>query len=359
MDTRDVYNIVMNFVLQEHVNLAELTTFKIGGTARYFTEVTDPGQLPEIFEWLKNEDLPYFILSGGSNTIFDDGEFSGLVIKINLKGFKIVKEDEDSATLWVAAGEDWDKTVERCVELGLSGIEALSLIPGLAGTAPVQNIGAYGQEIKSVIESVEAFDTKTMTNVELSNNQCGFSYRNSNFKSSQKGRYIITAITMLLSKKPPAMPDYPDVVEYFKKTDETQPTLKQIRDAVIDIRTNKLPDPAKIPNVGSFFKAAFVSKEKALELKQEFPEIKMAQMSDSNYKLHPGWLVEHCGLPYKRYEKPYTHKRVQIDRDHALVLENTGGASQKEVLELAQAIQQAVKAKFGIQLDPEPEIVKF
>lgn len=346
--------------MQEHVNLADLTTFKIGGTARYFTEVTKPEQLNEIFEWLGKKALPYFILSGGSNTVFDDGEFPGLVIKMNLQGFKVLSEDEGSATIWVAAGEDWDKTVAKTVELGLAGIEALSLIPGLAGTAPVQNIGAYGQEIERVIEQVDVFDTQSLQNIKLSHDQCGFTYRNSNFKSSQKGRYIITAIVMKLSKKPPKIPSYPDVIAYFEDKKITQPSLSEIREAIIDIRTHKLPDPAKIPNVGSFFKAVFVTSEEAQTLQQKFPEMKMAQVNDSTYKLHPGWLIEHAGLEgYERYKHAYRYKRVQIDRDHALVLENTGGASQKEVLELATTIQEAVKNKFGIQLDPEPEIVKF
>lgn len=350
----------MNFELREHVDLAGLTTFKIGGTARYFTEVTKQEQLEEIFKWLSEKELPYFILSGGSNTVFDDGEFPGLVIKMDLQGFRVVSENEDSATVWVAAGEDWDKTVAKTVELGLAGIEALSLIPGLAGTAPVQNIGAYGQEIEQVIEQVDVFDTQSLQNIKLSHDQCGFTYRNSNFKSSHKGRYIITAIVMRLSKTPPKIPNYPDVIAYFEDKKIAQPTLSEIREAIIDIRTHKLPDPAKIPNVGSFFKAVFVNSDEALALRQKFPEMKMAQINDSTFKLHPGWLIEHAGLEgYERYKQAYTYKHVQIDRDHALVLENTGGASQKEVLELAHTIQKAVKTKFGIQLDPEPEIVKF
>ncbi len=343
----------MNFKLQENINLAELTTFKIGGRAKYYTEVSNTQQLPEIFEWLKEKKLPYFVLGGGSNTIFDDGTFNGLVIKINLLGFKLIQENDESASVWVASGEDWDKTVAKTVELGLSGIEALSLIPGQAGTAPVQNIGAYGQEIMNVIESVEAFDTQSSHNVVLSKAQCEFSYRDSIFKSSQKGRYIITAINMKLSKNTPKLPNYPDVIEYFKTKNISKPTLSEIREAIIDIRTRKLPNPNKIPNAGSFFKNPIVNVSRANELKQKFPEIRMFEMPDGTIKLFAGWLIEQAGLKGKKLAN------VQVDPKHALVLENIGGASQKDLQELINAIQAEVKNKFGILLEPEPVIVKF
>lgn len=343
----------MNFKLQENINLAELTTFKIGGKAKYYTDVTDIEQLPEIFEWLNKKKLPYFVLGGGSNTIFDDGTFNGIVLKINLLGFKLTEEDNESASVWVASGEDWDKTVAKTVELGLSGIEALSLIPGQAGTAPVQNIGAYGQEIMNVIESVEAFDTQDIDSVVLSKNQCEFSYRDSIFKSSQKGRYIITAINMKLSKSKPVMPNYPDVIEYFKNKAISNPSLNQIREAIIDIRTRKLPNPANIPNAGSFFKNPIVNATQANELKLKFPEVRMFEMPDGTIKLFAGWLIEQAGLKGKKLAN------VQVDPKHALVLENIGGASQKDLQELINAIQAEVKNKFGILLEPEPVIVKF
>ncbi len=342
----------MSIDLQEHVDLAELTTFKIGGTARYFVQITSAQQLPEIFEWLSQKSLPYFILSGGSNTIFGDGEFEGLVIKINIQGFEVIKEDGSSATLKVGAGENWDNVVARTVDMKLSGIEALSLIPGLAGTAPVQNIGAYGQEIMNVTSSVEVFDTHTTQLSELSNAQCEFSYRDSIFKSSQKGRYIITAITLQLSKAAPQMPNYPDVTKYFAENKVAQPTLEQIREAIIAIRTHKLPDPAKIPNAGSFFKNPIVSPEVLEPLQAKFPDIKSFPFGHQ-HKLSAGWLIEHVQL------KGYKQGHVQVDPSHALVLENTGGASQKELQELVATVQQAVQTKFGIHLDPEPEIVHF
>lgn len=344
---------MMNFKLQENINLAELTTFKIGGQAKYFTEVTNKDQLPQIFTWLSETKLPYFILGGGSNTIFGDGVFNGLVIKINLHGFKVIEESDDSAIVWVAAGEDWDKTVEQTIKLNLSGIEALSGIPGLAGTAPVQNIGAYGQEIKNVIEKVNVFDTKTKQEVALSNSQCEFDYRNSIFKSTQTGRYIITSIEMKLEKGIAKIPQYKDVVEYFEKAQKTNPTLPEIRQAILEIRSNKFANPAKVPNAGSFFKNPIINPVQAESLKHKFPEIRMFEMPNGNFKLFAGWLIEQAGLKGKQLE------HVQVDPNHALVLENIGGASQKDLKELIATIQTEVKNKFGIHLEPEPVIVNF
>lgn len=347
------YNSVMDFKIQEHVNLGELTTFKIGGTARYFTEITDPLQIPQIFAWLREKNLPYFILSGGSNTIFDDGEFPGLVIKISIMSVTVLAQTDTDVKVKVGAGENWDKLVANMVAQGYAGLEALSGIPGQAGTAPVQNIGAYGQEVKNVIEQVEAFDTQALALVELSNDDCQFSYRNSIFKSSQKGRYIITAVIFNLSKTLPQMPQYKDVIEYFGKHNMSNPSLRQIRDAVLEIRKNKFANPAEIPNAGSFFKNPIIDAEQAKQLHAKFDDIKMFEMPDGTYKVFAGWLIEQAGLKGKQLN------RVQVDPNHALVLENTGGASQKDLKELVTTIQDAVKTKFGIQLDPEPEIVKF
>lgn len=341
----------MNFKLQKDINLSELTTFKIGGNCKYFVEISSVDQLPDVFEWLKANNLPYFILSGGSNTIFGDNQFPGLVLKISIKGFSIVKNSNNHTTIKVAAGEDWDKTVAKAVELGLSGIEALSHIPGLAGTAPVQNIGAYGQDIKNVIESVEAYNTKTGHNVSLSNSECKFGYRDSIFKSSSKGLYIITATILKLSKSMPKIPNYPDVINYFDTNKLTTPTLQQIREAIIAIRSSKLPDPQEIPNAGSFFKNPIIGKEVLVNLQSSHPKIKFFAYQDK-FKLSAAWLIEHSGLKGKALG------HVRVDPNHALVLENTGGASQREVLELVKNIQDKVNNKFGILLEPEPVIVR-
>lgn len=343
----------MKFKLQEHVDLAELTTFKIGGAARYFTEVTEADQLPDVFTWLEQEKLPYFVLSGGSNTIFDDGEFGGLVIKIDIKGFGIVKEDGQSTTIEIGAGENWDETVKKTVEMGLSGIEALSGIPGLAGTAPVQNIGAYGQEIASTLEYLYAFDTKELQDAHISHYNCQFGYRDSIFKSKQKGRYIITSIFLSLSKGFDGVPNYPDVTRYFEQHEDILPSLESVRQAVLEIRKAKFANPADKPNAGSFFKNPIVGQPVVQKLQSEHPQIKLFPYEGSRYKISAGWLIENCDL------KGYKKGPIQVDPKHALVLENLGGATQKELKEFVGIIQKAVKTKFGIQLDPEPEIVNF
>lgn len=343
----------MNFKPQTNVDLAELTTMRIGGKAKYFTEVSDPAQIPDIFTWLKAKDLPHIILSGGSNTVFDDGTFNGLVIKIDIKGFQIIREDDDSTVIKAGSGENWDETVRRCVDKGLAGIEALSGIPGNCGAAPVQNIGAYGQEIKDTLESVEVFDTSSNTVTSLSKSECQLSYRNSIFKSSQKGRYIITAISLKLSKKPPEIPQYKDIIEYFADKKVISPSVSEIRRAVIEIRSTKFADPNKVPNSGSFFKNPIVNAEQAKALQARFPDIKAFETEDGQYKLFAGWLIEQAGLKGKQLD------HVQVDPNHALVLENTGKATQNELMALITEVQAEVKNKFGIQLEPEPVIVKF
>ena len=189
------------FELKQNVDLAELTTMKIGGKAKYFTEIISSDQLEEVLSWAQDNNVPFYLLGGGSNTIFDDGVFDGLIIAINIKGIEKTSEDEVSAIVRVGAGEDWDYTVAEIVGMSLWGMEALSGIPGKTGAAPYQNIGAYGQEIKDTIDHIEAYDTKAKKIIDLSRNDCKFGYRDSIFKSTEKGRYIITNVYFKLSKK--------------------------------------------------------------------------------------------------------------------------------------------------------------
>ncbi|MBI2798615.1 UDP-N-acetylmuramate dehydrogenase [Candidatus Saccharibacteria bacterium] len=339
--------------LQEHVDLAQLTTFKMGGTARYFIEVTQAEELKDIFAWIKSEGLPYFILSGGSNTIFDDGEFDGVVIRINIEGFKVAEQDQQSCTVQVGAGEVWDGVVAKSVEMGLSGIEALSGIPGLAGTAPVQNIGAYGQEISDCLEYLLAFDTQTMQIEQISHYSCKFGYRDSIFKSSAKGRYIITSIVLKLSKQFGTITHYKDVVEYFSNHSDLQKSPATVRAAVLEIRKSKFANPADKPNAGSFFKNPIVSSQTYQAVAMLNPNMPHYPQKDGREKLSAGWLIENCDL------KGYKSGRVQVDPKHALVLENTGGAKTEELKKLRDYIIQKVHERFGITLEPEPEIVNF
>lgn len=348
----------MNFNILEDVNLKDLTTFKIGGKAKYYTEITSERQLKKVFEWLKTNNLPYFILGGGSNTVFQDGTYPGLVIKMNIMGFDITDEDDKSVTIKVGSGEDWDQLVERTVDMGLSGIEALTGVPGSTGAAPVQNIGCYGQEAKDTIMSVEAYDTHEGKIVSLSNAECKFKYRDSIFKSSQRGRYVICHVVFQLSKGKPAKLTYNDVVNYFKDRRIENPDLKQIRNAILEIRKNKFVNPSITPNAGSFFKNPIVKKEVAEKIMRQYPDVKpypedtkIFPNPDGTYKIAAGWLIQEAGLKGLELEK------VKVDPDHALVLENKGGAKQQDLMELVDKIRKKVSEIFDVELEIEPVIV--
>lgn len=343
----------MNFKPQINVELANLTTMKIGGKASYFTEITNTNQLLEVSDWLQQQKLPSIILGGGSNIIFDDGVFEGLVLKIDIKGFEKIKESNSTTTIRVGAGENLDETIRKTINLGLCGVEALSGIPGTCGAAPVQNIGAYGQEIRHTLAKIHAFDRTKNKMTTLTNSDCKFAYRDSIFKSSQKGRYIISSIDLTLSKKPPKIPEYKDIQEFFCGVNNLSPTAQEIRSAVINIRSKKFTDPSNTPNAGSFFKNPIVGSRQIDILKSQYPDIKVFDLNDGKHKLFAGWLIEQAGL------KGVQLKRVRVDPNHALVLQNTGKATLQDLRLLIDYIQKEVKNKFDINLEPEPEIVKF
>lgn len=348
----------MNFELHKDVDLASLTTFKIGGITKYFVEIFNENELSEVFDWIKSNDLPYFILGSGSNTVFGDETFPGVVIKINIMGFDITQENNDFAIIKVGSGEDWDKLVERTVMMQLSGIEALSGIPSSTGAAPVQNIGAYGQEVKDTIDSVVVYDTHKNKVTSLANKECDFNYRDSIFKSSQKGRYIICYVLFKLSKHQPSIPKYKDVINYFHDRQIKNPTLAQIRDAIIEIRKKKFVNPSIMPNAGSFFKNPVVSKKIAEKIMLKYPKIKpypedtkIFPNPDGTYKIAAGWLIQEAGLKGIELDK------VRIDPSHALVIENKGGASQKDLMQLVDKIRKRVYDLYEIELEIEPIIV--
>ena len=348
----------MNLKIQENIPLAELTTFKIGGNARYFAEINSIDELVEAFEWMKDKGLGYFILGGGSNTIFSDEDYLGLIIKMNIMGFEVIDEDESSSTIKVGAGEDWDETVKRTVDMNLSGMEALSGVPGNTGATPVQNIGAYGQEVKDTIEFVEAYDTKQKKVTKLSNEDCNFSYRDSIFKSSEKGRYIICFVAFRLSNKTASIPQYKDVLNYFKNRNISTPNLREIREAILEIRKNKFVNPSIMPNAGSFFKNPTVPKEIAKKIMFKYPDIKLYPEDtkifpnpDGTYKLAAGWLIDEAGFKGVEFEK------VRIDPNHALVLENKGGATQKDLMDLVDKVRNKVFELFEVELEIEPVVV--
>lgn len=335
--------------IRDHVPLKDFTTFRMGGTARYFVEVKNIAELKEVFDSVKKSGLPVIVLGGGSNVIIKEGaEIQALVIHIAISGFEILVENDAYALVKIGAGLNWDEAVAASVARGLSGIEAMSAIPGTAGATPIQNVGAYGQEIKDTLVSVECYEIETGKIKSFAKKDCNFSYRDSIFKHEAKDKYIITEITLELSKKAPRVPEYPGVKKYFEDKKITKPTLAQIREAIIDIRKEKLPDPKEIASVGSFFKNPIVSSEKYLTIKKDFPNVVAFPLPDGSYKLGAGSLIDILGLKGK------TFGNLALYAKNTLVIVNKGNTTYKELHTLVAFIQNEVRKAFGIELEQEP-----
>lgn len=367
--------------IQENVDIKNYSTLKVGGVFRYFVTIEKKEDLSSLYAIAQSDvrykSIPIFILGGGSNSIFSDGVLNVIATKIDIKGFEVVREDAEYVEIRAGAGEIWDELVGKTVEMSLSGLESLSAIPGVVGATPVQNVGAYGAEVKDSIIEVEVFDTFDKTIKYLSNNDCKFGYRDSIFKGEAKGRYIITTVTYKLKKfvseKNPfekvlgrggrdPVPDrfqkdfspalyYPDVGKYFREKKIENPNLRQIRQAVIEIRSNKLPNPKDIPNVGSFFKNPIVSKDVADQILINYPNAKFFPIDEKTTKVPAGWLIENAGLKGKSFGK------VAVYDKNALVLINTGGATKEDIIKTKNEIIKIVQDKFGIILEQEPEVV--
>ncbi|HSH31088.1 MAG TPA: UDP-N-acetylmuramate dehydrogenase [Candidatus Saccharimonadales bacterium] len=337
--------------LERDASLSQYCTLRIGERAAYLAHISSSDQLVEAHRWAKAKGLPVLVLGEGSNVIFSDQPFKGLVLRMEIPGFEAIKRDQDNVWIKLGAGENWDQTVKRVVDMGLSGIEAMSLIPGTAGATPVQNVGAYGQEIKDTLETVEAYDTHQDKMVELTNADCGFAYRDSIFKSAKRGRYIICTITLKLSTAAPAAPTYASLKKYLEEQGTNHPTLPQIRQAVMAVRLCKLPDPRQYPNVGSFFKNPIISADQLTELQAKFPNINYHQLPDGRVKLAAGWLMEQSGL------KGWKYKNLGTYELNALVVVNYGQSSYKDLMELKAHVTKTVKDKFGIILVQEPQVL--
>lgn len=333
-----------------HTNtpLKNFTTMRLGGPARFFAEVRTVAEVHELYQNAAAKNIPVFVLGGGSNVIAHDDGFSGLIMRMKIPGFEIIADDLYSTTVKIGAGEDWDEVVKRTVDLRLSGIEAMSGIPGTSGAAPVQNIGAYGQEIADTLVSLEAYDTTTRTIVTLQNSDCEFSYRHSIFRSSQQGRYIITSITLTLSKNPPAAPFYDALQKYFDEHSITVFTQQIVRDAVLAIRTEKLPNPTEQPNTGSFFKNAIIDSWQLGELQSRFPDIKTFEMGDGRVKVPTGWLIEKAGL------KGQVLHGMRVHDKNALVLINESATSYNDLAAARDEIIGKVRDMFQIMIEQEP-----
>ena len=334
--------------IHTNIPLKNYTTMRLGGNARFMTEAHTPEEFAAIYRQAKSQSLPIFILGGGSNTIVHDEGYNGIVVRNRIPGFEIINDTPSDTTLRIGAGENWDDVVRRTVDMNLSGIEAMSAIPGTSGAAPVQNVGAYGQEIADTLVSVEAYDSTTDTFVILQNSDCGFSYRHSIFRGEAAGRYVITAIIIKLYKAAPQPPFYKAIEDYFAEHNTTIYTPQIIRDAVIAIRTEKLPDPKLVANTGSFFKNAIVEDWQLNDLKKEYPDIPSYDMSDGKYKIPTGWLIEQTGLKGKSMHGMRVHDK------NALVLINESATSYQELAAARDEISGAVRDQFRITIEQEP-----
>jgi len=334
--------------IHTNISLKNLTTMKLGGPAQFFSDVHTVQELAELYQDAQTKNVPVFIVGGGSNIIARDEGFHGLVLRIKIPGFEVVADDIYSTTVKVGAGESWDATVARTVDMHLSGIEAMSAIPGTTGAAPVQNIGAYGQEIADTLVSLEAYDTQTHAIVSLTNAECEFGYRHSIFRGSEQGRYVITSVTLKLSKSNPAPPFYDSLQSYFDSHAISLFTQKVVRDAVIAIRSEKLPDPAVTPSAGSFFKNALIDDWLYDELHQKFPDIKAYVMADGSYKVSSGWLIEKAGL------KGQLLHGMRVHDKNCLVLINESAKNYEDLAAARDEIIARVRDMFRIVIEQEP-----
>jgi UDP-N-acetylmuramate dehydrogenase len=334
---------------REHVPLAPYTTFGIGGRARWFAVATSEPEILEAVAFAGDRQLPLFVLGGGSNLLVSDEGFPGVVLHIHLLGI----EDGGDGIFSAAAGEDWDRLVSRAVDRDYAGIECLAGIPGSVGGTPVQNVGAYGQEVSRTIESVRALDLETLAFVDLPAGACGFSYRRSIFNSTQRGRYIVSKVTYRLRNGINSTISYADLKRHFENR-QGAPSLSEVAEAVREIRRGKgmlmVEGDADCASAGSFFKNPVVPVEVFQRIADESGEtVPHYDAGPGQVKIPAAWLLEHAGFP-----KGFAMGRAGISSRHTLALINRGGATAAEVVALRDRILAVVEARYGIHLEPEP-----
>ena len=335
--------------IQHQFSLKKHNTFGIEAKAKQFVAIHTLEELKEILE-LKKSDKK-FILGGGSNMLLTK-DIDALVIHIDLKGKKIIKENEDFVWVESQAGENWHEFVLWTIDHNFGGLENMSLIPGNVGTTPVQNIGAYGTEIKDTFVSCEAIAVKDQVIKTFTKEECRFGYRESIFKNEAKDQYIITSVVFKLTKNNHQInTSYGDIISELAKNNITNPSLKEVSNAVIAIRQSKLPDPKEIGNSGSFFKNPILLKSEFEPIKQQFPEMKYYEISETEVKVPAGWLIEQAGFKGKRFGDAGVHK------NQALVLVNYGNATGAEILQFSRNIQEIILKKFGIRIEAEVNII--
>lgn len=337
---------------EKDVPLSKYSTMRLGGPAKYLLNISSAAEIPEAIAWAESQNIKVVMIGQGSNIVWTDAGFDGLVLVNNIKGLEIQDQEFQSFAV-IGAGEDWDGAVAQIVEKNLSGVEHLSLIPGTAGATPVQNVGAYGQELSNVLVCVQAYDKETKQMVVLPKAECDFSYRKSRFNTTDKGRFFITSVTLALSKTNPMPPFYASLESYLKEKKITEYTPKIIRDAVISIRSSKLPDPKKVANCGSFFANPIVDSFQLDTIVNKYPGIPHWELDSDRYKLSAAWMLENLGL--KGYHEPNTG--MAIWDNQPLVLVNEKAPNTASLLAFRDAIIKRVEKKFGVTLQQEPELI--
>jgi UDP-N-acetylmuramate dehydrogenase len=335
-------------MIQENISLKPYNTFGIDVKARRFASVTSLDELKSIVD--ENRHEPLFLMGGGSNMLLTQ-DVDALVLHLNLRGKQVLKQDDDHVWVEVQAGEPWHEFVLYAIENNWGGIENMSLIPGNVGTSPIQNIGAYGREIKDTFVSCKALHLETLEVHEFSNADCKFGYRESIFKQEAKGQYIIVSVVFKLTRRNHQINTaYGDIQAELAEKGVTEPTIRDVSNAVIAIRQSKLPDPKILGNSGSFFKNPVISVSQFEKVKAEHPEVKSFPVSETEVKVPAGWLIEHAGLKGKRWGNAGVHEK------QALVLVNYGGATGQEILEVSRKVQATVLEKFGVAIEAEVNV---
>lgn len=340
--------------LLENVPLSTYSTMRLGGNARYLTEVANRNELGATVAWAKEQNLPVLMVGTGSNIVWTDAGFPGVVLVNRMMGYEVQELTETEVYITAGAGMNWDEFVAKTVEQGLTGVELLSLVPGTVGATPVQNVGAYGQEVSSSIVTIQAYDSQTNQFVTLRGSDCGFGYRTSIFKTTERGRYFIISVTFFLRKGNPEPPYYASIAQYCQQHGISRLTPTQGRQATIQIRTSKLPDPAKVANNGSFFANPIITSEQFVDLQADFPDVSYWPIGDSGtVKLSAAWLIEQAG--FKDFHDPETGMATWPTQP--LVLVNESAQSTAQLLAFKQKIVDAVATKFSVMLTQEPELL--
>lgn len=352
----------MPLTVKEDVPLAPFTTLGVGGPARYFIEAGEDGRLLEALELAEAREWPIFILGGGSNLLVSDEGFPGLVVRIAMKGIRFDRAGSAEAS----AGEEWDPFVQLCVDRNLAGVECLSGIPGTVGGTPIQNVGAYGQDVSQTITSVRVLDRISSTIESIGAGECGFSYRSSRFNTDGLRRFVVLSVGFSLKPGGSAKVDYKDLAKRFASRD-IPPTIAEVRQAVLEIRADKgmliRPGDPDCRSAGSFFKNPLVSRDRASRIEQlarERGDLRPGEnlpgfgVENENVKLPAAWLIEKAG-----FSRGYARGRAGLSTKHTLAIVNRGGATAREIVDLMREVQSGVNATFGIDLQPEPVFVGF